>query len=491
MAIYIDREDLPDVENIPASVLEYIIKKHTTALTRYEKLYRYYTAQNITESDDEDVVSMVVSYPKYIVDVILGFYLGDPVKYDADEEEQDDSLTPGAFEATVKNGKVIRHEWKEPEIDISPVVAAYDEQSIAECDSRVGRDVGLYGEAYELEYASDDAVPVPKTTICDPRTSIMVRDTTVEHHKLFFMTYEKRERVGGGQYYNAFIYTDQTVKQYQSEGSSLNTFRFVPGTEQPHFFGEVPAVEYQNNFDRLGDFETVTSLIDALNTLMSDRCTDKRKFIDAILAVYGMGVDDKDKDDLKKYKMLDNLPTEARIEYVQKTFDESSVHILAEDLIREIHKQTMTVDMTDEQFAGNSSGQALKLKLLTMNMLVKNKIRNMEKGLRKRFEMYNHWLGVQGIMPIMSKQAVTPVFTVSMPINETEVVSIVKQLDGIVDKKTLLSLLWFVRDPEAVLEKVQEEKAESQRQYLDTFGITANRRENIGTEDGEEGREDE
>ena len=491
MAIYIDREDLPDVENIPASVLEYIIKKHKLSLSRYEKLYKYYTAKNATESTDEDVVSLVVSYPKYIVDVILGFYLGDPVKYDADTEEQDDSLTPGAFEAVVKNGKVVRHEWAAPEIDITPVIAAYDNQSIAECDSRVGRDVGLYGEAYELEYASDDEIPAPKTTICDPRTSIMVRDTTVEHHKLFFMTYEQRERVNGGTYYNAYIYTDQTVKQYQADGESLSSFHFVPGSEQPHFFGEVPAVEYQNNFDRIGDFETVTSLIDALNTLMSDRCTDKRKFIDAILAVYGMGVDDKDKEDLKKYKMLDNLPIEARIEYVQKTFDEGSVHILADDLVREIHKQTMTVDMTDEQFAGNSSGQALKLKLLTMNMLVKNKIRNMEKGLRKRFEMYNHWLSVQGIMNIVSKQAVVPVFTVSMPINEVEIVSIVRQLDGIVDQKTLLSLLWFVRDPESVLEKVREEKKENQKAYLDTFGITAQRNENIGTDEEDERREDE
>ena len=43
---------------------------------------------------------------------------------------------------------------------------------------------------------------------------------------------------------------------------------------------------------------------------------------------------------------------------------------------------TLTVDMSDEKFSGNASGQALKLKLLTMNLLVKNKIRRMERGSR-------------------------------------------------------------------------------------------------------------
>ena len=477
MAIYIDRKEIPDPEHIPAGVLRYTIEKHRAELRRLDTLYRYYTARNTRPATSKDEVQLVVSYPRYIVDTILGFYLGDPVKYDADNEtEKETGITPGAIEATVKNGRVIRHAWQTPEADISPVTLAYEEQSIAEADSHIGRDVGLYGEAYELEYASDGEIPQPKTAVCDPRCSVMVRDTTVDHDKIFFLTYERRERTDRSIYYIAYVYTDQTVKQYIAS-ESLQDFREIPGTEEHHFFGEVPAVEYQNNIDRLGDFETVTSLIDALNQLMSDRCTDKRKFIDSILAVYGASIDDEDKEDLKKYKMLDNLPIEARIEYIQKVFDESSVHILTDDIIREIHKQTMTVDMTDEKFAGNSSGQALKLKLLTMNMLVKNKIRNLEKGLRKRFEMYNHWLAIQGTMPIIPKKAITPVFTISMPINEAETVSIVKQLDGIVDKKTLISLLWFVRDPEKVIEKAREEREEAQRQYLDTFGITARRDE--------------
>ena len=294
-----------------------------------QNLYDYYVVKN-TPQMDEEAVSVVAGYPRYIVDVILGYYLGDPIKYDS-EEDKGEAIDPGSFEATVKNGRVIRHQFQEPLVDISPVIDAYDNQSISECDSKVGAHLGIYGEAYELEYATEEAMP--KTTVCDPRNSIMVRDTTVDHNKLFFMTYEKRERVAGGSYYLAYVYTDSTLKYYVSAGTTPQSFSLVPGSEQAHFFGEVPAVEYQNNFERIGDFEPALSLIDAYNELLSDRCTDKKKFIDSILAIYGFEIDDDSKDDLQKYRMVDNLPTDGRIEYIQKVFDESSVHVLADDLI--------------------------------------------------------------------------------------------------------------------------------------------------------------
>lgn len=48
------------------------------------------------------------------------------------------------------------------------------------------------------------------------------------------------------------------------------------------------------------------------------------------------------------------------MEYIQKTFDETSVQVLA-DAGAGDDKMTLTVDMSDEKFSGNASGQALKL----------------------------------------------------------------------------------------------------------------------------------
>lgn len=120
---------------------------------------------------------------------------------------------------------------------------------------------------------------------------------------------------------------------------------------------------------------------------------------------------------------------------------------------------TLTVDMSDEKFAGNSSGQALKLKLLTMDLLVKGKMRQMEQGLKERFQLYNRWLVTMGEMKPVGVEDVDVVFTVNLPVNEAEVVDMVTSLQGIVDDQTLLSQLWFVSDPKEAVDNLRRQKA--------------------------------
>lgn len=101
----------------------------------------------------------------------------------------------------------------------------------------------------------------------------------------------------------------------------------------------------------------VSSLSEAYSDLLSNRLTDKKKFIDAILALYGFELPENGKGDLLENKIIDGIPVDAKIEYIQKIFDESSVKILGDDIIRDIHKMSFTVDMSDEAFSGNINEQ--------------------------------------------------------------------------------------------------------------------------------------
>ena len=485
MALYIDRNELPaDLNSIPSGVLQFVIDEHRRERMRFDRLHNAYMGKNFPQMTEADDISVCVDYPRYIVDTLCGMYLGDPVRYNTAEN---DSITRNT-KATVKDGAVVRVDKIQPIVDIEPIIEVYKKQSISDADTEIGRDIGEYGTAYELVYASDDPDPIPKSTVCDPRSSVMVRDTTVDHHKLFFMTYEQRKHIDNSLYYAVFVYTANECISYYSDGIE-SPLSFDEIDRIPHYFGEVPAVEYRNNADALGDYETTLSLMDAYNKLMSDRLTDKSRFIDAVLFLYGMSLTEDQRADLKKYGLVDMLPPKsegAAAEYVQKALDEASVHILADDMVKEIHKQTMTVDMTDASF-GTSSGEAMKMKLLTMTMVVKNKIRSMERGLKKRFELYNRWLNVKGVMPIVNKEDVDIVFNISMPVNETQIVDIVTKLQNIVDDETLLSLLWFVKDPQATVEKVKQQKADAQAEYFDTFGFQ--QKENtINAEDTTAGR---
>ncbi|MCD8086798.1 MAG: phage portal protein [Clostridiales bacterium] len=534
MIIYLDRDEVPNLEDIPSSVLWHLIRKAEGANGRFLKLDRYYRGQhdNLRRKPEADEVLVAVNYAKYVVDIAQGYYLGEPVKYDTNEthEAEDPSTsrqslrrreTPpppvgapppssgisGASHLPTLSGEAggsgslnvnapLKGElsaqptegWNPGRIDgaadwgvdtvrdgaaidLSPLLDAYDRQHISEVDSRIGKGIGVYGECLEVCYASSDPVPQPKSAYIAPMDGILVEDSTVEHNKLFAVLWERREKSSGELYYLVTIYTDQTVKRYKSMDKYPAPFQLVGEPEQ-HYFGAVPVIAYENNDERQGDFEQIIPLIDAYDNLMSNRFTDKQKFVDALLVFFGMSLRDGDEEQMLKSKFIDGAPLDAKVEYIQKTFDESSVQVLADAAVREMHKMTLTVDMSDENFAGNSSGQALKLKLLTMNLLVKNKIRRMERGLKERLALYNRWLTVKGAMREVPVTDVDVVFTISTPINETEIVQMVTSLQGIVDDRTLLSQLWFIRDPAEAVRNIRQQKQENMQVYQQSMGAS-------------------
>lgn len=71
-------------------------------------------------------------------------------------------------------------------------------------------------------------------------------------------------------------------------------------------------------------------------------------------------------------------------------------------------------------------------------------------------------------------------FTPNIPANNQEQAQIVKDLDGLVSKKKLLSLLPFVEDPVAELEELQHEQEESDNSLREDIFIGGeNQNENM------------
>ena len=439
MIYYLDRREVPDEDNIPPQVLTWLVRKAEAAQGRYDRLWRYYLGQHdvFRRRKREEEVPVAVNYAKYVVDTLVGYYLGSPVKYDGNPVDAAGKPT---------NLRLLQR--------------LYDRMHAGEVDAAIGKTMGIMGECLEVCYSGEDGCP--RAARVDPRNGILVCDTTVEHKKLFALIWERRERPSGEKYYFVTVYTPRTIQDFIS--GDLTAEGFQPcGEPRDHWFGAVPVIAYTNNDERQGDFEQILSLIDAYDELMTSRLTDKKKFVDALLVFFGMTLAEGDEQRLAVEKFIDGAPLDARAEYIQKTFNESEVQVLADALVREMHKMTFTVDMSDEQFAGNASGQALKLKLLTMDLLAQNKMRRMERGLRERMELFVSYLRVMVPNVNLDCGEIDIVFTPDLPINEAERVDMVCRLKGMVDDQTLLSQLWFIRDPaEAVrnLRREQREKGE-------------------------------
>ena len=486
MIIYIDAGNVPNAQqcDIPSDVIKYIVKKAEHYSARCRKLHSRYRGemQFAMSDDDNDEVRAEANYAKYIVDITKGYYLSEPVKYDnndkSDKKSQVEMDLVTSVEAKIDKDtrKLVRRDFgkiDERDIDISPIIDCYHSQNISKTDDKNGKNIGIYGESEELLYASTDENPMPRSAVYPPDQLILVQDNTVEHKDLFALWFEKREKLDETKYYAVSIYSSVGRMDYESTDSSRENFNYqAVSSLTPHYFQAVPVIHYENNDERQGDFEQVENLIDARNGLLSDRLTDKRSFVNAVLALYGAILSDDARKDMKTEKIIDGLPADSKMEYLQKTFDESGMKILDDTLVADIHKMTFTPDMNDEKFAGNSSGVALKLKLLALNLLVKNKMLAMEDGLKKRWKLYNNWLSTAGRMsePV-SIDDVDVVFTVCMPIDEQQIVNIVCELknSGLVDDQTLLSLLWFVKDPAEALENMKQQKRENQKEYLDSF----------------------
>ena len=304
MICYIDRAELGDVEALEPAVLLYLIQKAEQANGRYTRLERYYRGDYhlLYPRPETDEVRVYINYAKYVVDIALGYYLGQPVKYDHNPTRRGAAL-PGWQEEGLPVG--------ESAIDLAPLLRCYDSQHISQVDLEIGRSMGVMGEGLELCYASSDAHPQPKSAAIDPRNGILVCDTTVEHRKLCALVWEKRETTQRVPYYALTLYTDRTERDYRSDSLKNAIFHQV-GETREHFFGAVPVIAYGNNRERQGDFEQITSLIDAYNGLMSSRLTDKKKFVDALLVFFGMTLRDGDEEKLAREKFLDGAPLDAR-----------------------------------------------------------------------------------------------------------------------------------------------------------------------------------
>lgn len=419
---------LPKDTEITNRILNDVIEYNEKYKDRYNMLENYYLGKhNICSRYKDDRLKnnkVMINHAKYITDTNVGYLLGNPVDYQPSEG-----------------------------YDIEPILDAYKKQTINDLDSELAKDVSIFGLQYEYVYANENAEP--RSCEVDNKNAIIVYDDTVEHNKLFGLIYRPIYKGETFKYWE-IIYVDDKVKRvYKSYSKSLQQV----GKEEPHAFGKVPLIQYKNNPEFLGDFEPVISLIDAYNLLQSDRVNDKEQLVDAILCLYGMDFDDDQAEMLKDSRMLANIPTDGRVEYLVKTLQENDVDILRQNLENDIHKISMVPNMSDENFANNSSGVAIRYKLLSFEQNIKNKERYMEKGLMERFELYNNFLVTSSKMSEVPIEEVDAVFKRNLPSNDLEISQMINNLSDLVDSETLISQLSFIKDASEIVEakKLEDE----------------------------------
>lgn len=325
-------------------------------------------------------------------------------------------------------------------------------------------------------YMSSEVSPQPRLARLSPLNTFVVYDDTVEQNSVFAVYYYPIFKDDGGiDKYKCSYQTADRVCDFELAGSLGAVI--IAGEPQSHFFGAVPINEIYNNGQRQGDFEQVTSLIDAYNVLQSDRVNDKEQFVDAFLLIKGvtLGEDDTEKKEtyagLKENRVLELPADGADASYLVRQFDESSVEVLRQSIVSDIHKISGVPDMSDESFAGNASGVAMKYKLLNLEEITKTKERYFAEGLRYRLKAVANILSVKGA-EAFDVSGINIKFTRSLPANEFEIAQTVSTLSGIIPQSTLLSMIPAITDVEAAIRELGKEKAEAAKIQQAAFANT-------------------
>ena len=409
------------------TLLSEFLTKHTHEVkNRYEPLYDAYTSDHEILHDPAKPKykpdnRVVVNFPKYIVDTMNGFFIGNPIKIVAEDEAVADYVE---------------------------YLDRYNDQD--DNNAELAKICSIYGKGHEMYYTDEESELC--ITYLDPKEAFMIFDESIIERPLFFVR----------------RYVDREGFEYGSisDATSVRNFKVTGGLKwldewQPHYFPGVPATEYVENGERQGIFEPVMSMVNAYNKAISEKANDVDYFADAYLKVLGTTVDNEDVKFIRDNRIVNfegDGSDKIIAEFMEKPNSDTTQENLLERLERLIFQISMVANISDENF-GTASGIAMKYKLQSMSNLEKTKERKFAAGMNRRYQLlFGH---PASKVPADSWIQLQYKFTPNIPANLQEEAQIASQLEGIVSHETQLKVISAVENVKGELDKIEEENKEA------------------------------
>ena len=341
---------LPVQENISNDLIKKLIENHATEKERILKLKEYYKNNNAIknrEQSDPNKPNNLLShgYARYITDSYCGYFLGKPVVYKSNNE----ALLEQINENFIYNDEVGNN------------IALAQEASIAGC-------------AYEVMYVDENSDLRFKAV--NSEELIAVYDNTIEEKLQFAIRYYDVYNLENEDIKEVVLYTKNEVVYYDFKDDNL-----TEKSREAHYFNDVPIIDYENNNNRLGDYEPVISLIDAYDKAQSDTSNDFEYFTNALLVVSGVVMESDNEQPLnfKDNRVLNFADTNSKAEYLIKNINDSALENYKDRLNNDIHRFSNVVNMSDQNFGGNLTGI---------------KETKFKKGLMRRIELLCNFLNI-------------------------------------------------------------------------------------------------
>ena len=345
--------------------------------------------------------------------------------------------------------------------DIDQVFEVLNYNDVKQEDSNYLQDALVYGCAYEIAYIDEWGKHRFKTL--DPKNVIPIYDDTLDQDLVYCIRFWSN-KIADKDFYIVEVYSQSDIKTYKSD-MGFQTFELVK--EEPHYFGMVPITVFELNNDRVSIFDQVMTLQDAYNKLLSAEVDDFESFADAYLVLKGMmGTDPEDLADMKRNRAL-LLDNDAEAIYLTKNISDTQIQNMLNNINDNIHKIANSPDFNSDKFMAQT-GIAMRFKLVQFENASSAIEAEMRKALQRRIELICAIGNIKG--DNLSFDDVKITFTRNLPTNLTETAQVVNSLRGLVSDQTLLSLLPFVEDSQAELDRLNQQKQMNMDMYSFTPG---------------------
>ena len=435
----------PQDKVLTKDIIKKFIEKDRAENARKIKLYDYYKGRHgILQRAYEDASKpnnkVVNPYANYITTMMTGYFIGEPVQYTSDDEQ--------ALEA------------------LKEVFEYNDEPSV---NKEIAKWQSICGEGYDIIYIDKDGNTRFKAL--PALGMIPIYNDDIDEDLIYVIRYWTANDIETDMNIEYVeVYSRLDITKYQLDLSGLRQLE-----QKYHVFGQVPITPYYNNAECQGDFELVISEIDAYDSFESDSVNEADYFADSYLVLSGMeGTTSEDIATMKTNRVL-VFPEGGTGTWLTKNVNDSWIENEKKRLDQDIHKFSFCPPMTDENFAANASGVAMRYKLLGLEDKTGVKETEFEKGLRRRIELiYSIMRKVNGDMAYLD---INIVFTRNLPQDLAAMVDTVVKLDGVISDESRLALLPLDIDAEAEIEAVEEKKQQNYALFGDNFNEVDDERE--------------
>lgn len=302
-----------DVTDVTAGnvidVLQKALFVHLQNQADIDYLYRYYRGDQPILNREKDTRpeinnKVVENRANEIVSFKVGYLMGEPVQY----------VSRGDDESVAKSV-----------MQLNDYVLSEDKPAK---DKELADWFHICGTSYRMILPDDmadveeDEAPFEIFTL-DPRFCFVVYSTALGNPPLMGVKYILKED-------GTLVFSCYTQDHYYEVN---NTWAILHS--EPQYLG-IPIIEYPANKARLGAFEIVIPLLDAINTVESNRLDGVEQFVQALMLFHNVDISSEDFGKLKelgaiKFKDID-AQTKAEIQYLTSEMNQAQTQTLVDSM---------------------------------------------------------------------------------------------------------------------------------------------------------------